>query len=75
MNSQDNTPTPRLPEPGYDRLKDVLRVIPISRSSWYAAVQDGRINQPIKLGKRTAAWSNHYINFLLSELDAGRRVL
>ena len=53
MNSQDNSPTLRLPEPGYARLKDVLKVIPVSRSSWYAAVQDGRINQPIKLGKRT----------------------
>ena len=75
MNSQDNSPTLRLPEPGYARLKDVLKVIPVSRSSWYAAVQDGRINQPIKLGKRAAAWPNHYINFLISELDAGRRVL
>ena len=74
MNNKTITPPPRLPEPGYARLKDVLRVIPISRSSWYAAVQDGRIQPPIKLGKRTAAWSNHYINFLLSELDAGRRV-
>ena len=75
MNNKTITPPPRLPEPGYARLKDVLRVIPISRSSWYAAVQDGRISKPIKLGKRTAAWPNHYINFLLSELDAGRRVL
>jgi prophage regulatory protein len=74
MNDKTITPSTRLPEPGYARLKDVLKVIPISRSSWYAAVQDGRIQQPIKLGKRTAAWSNHYINFLLSELDAGRRV-
>jgi prophage regulatory protein len=74
MNNKTINSPLRLPEPGYSRLNDVLKVIPISRSSWYTAVQDGRINQPIKLGARIIVWPNHYINFLISELDAGRRV-
>tara|TARA_R110002095_G_scaffold215215_1_gene208818 strand:+ start:1065 stop:1277 length:213 start_codon:yes stop_codon:yes gene_type:complete len=67
--------TPRLPEPGYSRLGQVLAVIPVSRSGWYAGIADGKIRPPTKLGERTAAWSNAYLNELLARLDAGERIL
>ncbi len=67
--------TSRLPEPGYSRIRDILHVIPVSRSRWYAAVSDGRIKPPTKLGERTAAWPNEYLNELLTRLEAGERIL
>lgn len=65
----------RLPVPGFSRVKEILAVFPISRSRWYAAVADGRIEPPTKLGERTAAWPNSYLNELLARLEAGERIL
>ncbi len=64
-----------LPVPGYSRLRDVLAVIPVSRSAWYAAIAKGRVLPATKLGARTAAWSNAYLNELLDRIEAGERVL
>ena len=44
------------------RLKQILGtkaapgIIPISKSSWWAGVKEGRFPQPTKLGKRTTVW-------------------
>jgi prophage regulatory protein len=38
------------------RLKEVLQVIPISRSAFYAGIKAGRFPPPVKLGERTSAW-------------------
>lgn len=38
------------------RLPEVLKIIPVSRSTWYAGVQAGRYPEPVKLGLRAAAW-------------------
>lgn len=51
---QDKTNT--LPDTGYIRVKEVLRYIPVSKSSWWAGVKSGRFPQPVKLGPRTTAW-------------------
>jgi len=34
----------------------VGRAIPISRSSWWKGVKEGRYPKPVKLGPRTTAW-------------------
>ncbi|MBK8959867.1 MAG: transcriptional regulator [Proteobacteria bacterium] len=65
----------RLPVPGYSRVRDILEVFPVSRSRWYAAIAEGRIAPPTKLGARTAAWPNVYLNELLTRLEAGERIL
>ena len=46
-----------LPTTGYLRLRQVLEIFPVSRSAWYRGIKEGRYPAPIKLGKRTAAWS------------------
>ena len=46
----------RLPEIGYIRVKEVLRYIPVSKSTWWAGVKSGRYPKPVKLGPRTTAW-------------------
>jgi len=38
------------------RLTQVLDIIPVSKSGWWAGVKEGRFPQPIKLGPRTTAW-------------------
>lgn len=55
-----------LPETGYVRLSQIVgnskadppipAIIPISRSTWWAGVKQGRFPQPVKLGPRTTAW-------------------
>lgn len=41
---------------GFLRIKQVLRLIPISKSNWWAGVKSGRYPQPTKLGERVTVW-------------------
>lgn len=45
-----------LPEVGFIRIKEVLKIFPIGRSTWWEGVKDGRFPKPVKLGERTTAW-------------------
>lgn len=57
--------TPSLPATGFLRITDIVgdprrpergRIIPVSRSTWWAGVKEGRFPKPVKLGPRTTAW-------------------
>lgn len=65
MNMQMN----ELPETGYVRLKTILAIFPMSASSWWAGVKDGRYPQPVKLGPRTTAWRVEDIRALLEHFN------
>lgn len=55
-----------LPQVGYIRLKEVLAIIPVSKSTWYKGIADGRYPKPTKvLGPRIAAWDVRDIRPLL----------
>ena len=55
-----------LPEVGYIRLKEILEIIPVSKSTWYKGIADGRYPKPTKrLGPRIAAWDIRDIRALL----------
>lgn len=55
-----------LPETGYLRLPEVLRFIPVSRSTWWAGVRSGRYPQPTRaLGQRITAWRAEHIRALI----------
>jgi hypothetical protein len=55
-----------LPETGLVRLPQIIGnpkadppippVIPVSKSTWWAGVKNGRFPKPVKLGPRTTAW-------------------
>jgi len=48
-----------LPETGFLRLKSILAPygpIPVSKSTWWAGVKDGRFPKPMKLGARVTVW-------------------
>ena len=51
------------------RLKQVLAIVPVSRSTWYSGVQTGRYPAPIKIGERCAAWRRSDIDRLVQELS------
>lgn len=58
----------RLPETGFIRLKEVLRLIPIGRTSWYAGLKTGKYPKPIYLGPRTSAYRVEDIQALISRM-------
>ena len=43
------------------RIDQVLKIVPICRSSIYMMIADGEFPAPKKLGKRAAAWSKKEI--------------
>jgi prophage regulatory protein len=51
------------------RLKDVLAVYPISRTSWYEGVKLGLYPQPLRLGKKTVAWNAQEIEAAINALN------
>jgi prophage regulatory protein len=57
-----------LPETGFLRLPQVLRVFPISKSSWWAGVKAGQYPKPVKLGPKTTAWRVEDIRTLIANL-------
>ena len=55
-----------LPQKGYIRLPAVLALIPVSKSTWWAGVREGRFPKPTKkFGPRIAAWDVKDISPLL----------
>ncbi len=62
------------PETGFVRLSQILAPngpIPVSKSSWWAGVKEGRFPQPQKLGPRTTVWRAEDIRALYDSEDAG----
>lgn len=55
-----------LPETGYLRLPQIIgnpkadppipAIIPVSKSTWWQGIKDGRFPQSVKLGPRTTVW-------------------
>ncbi len=67
-----------LPSTGYVRLLTIIgdpkaeppkpAVIPVSRSTWWQGVKDGRFPKPVKLGPRTTAWRVEDIRALIERM-------
>ncbi|WP_288901581.1 AlpA family phage regulatory protein [uncultured Sneathiella sp.] len=58
-----------LPEVGFVRLPDVLKVYPVSKSHWWAGVKDGRYPKPVKLGPKITAWRVEDIRELIASSE------
>jgi predicted DNA-binding transcriptional regulator AlpA len=62
FNSKNHSETPdRL-----IRLREVLEIIPVGRSSWWLGVRQGRYPKPIKLGPRTTCWRESEVRRLVN---------
>ncbi len=66
----------KLPAQGLLRLSQIIgnsrngspALIPISKSSWWAGVKQGKYPAPVKLGPRTTAWRIADIQQLIESL-------
>jgi prophage regulatory protein len=59
-----------LPEVGFVRLADVLRFIPVGRSTFWKRVKEGEYPQPVKLGKNSTAWRASDIRQLIEKIES-----
>ena len=53
---------------GFLRVKDIIAPngpIPVSRSTWWQGVKDGRFPKPLKLGERVTVWRTDDIRDLI----------
>jgi prophage regulatory protein len=48
--------TQSLPDTGFLKIKQVLKLIPVSPATWWAGVKSGRFPTSVKLGTRTTVW-------------------
>ncbi|AOI66341.1 MULTISPECIES: helix-turn-helix transcriptional regulator [Burkholderia] len=53
------------------RLPEVLKIIPVSRATWYEGIKTGRFPAQVKLGPRIAAWRRSDIDRLVASLNGG----
>ena len=58
-----------IPKTGFLRLPQVLSLIPISKSAWWAGCKTGRFPKPIKLGPRTTVWKVEDITALIESVN------
>ena len=56
---------------GLLRLKQVLKLIPVSAATWWRGVKSGCYPKPIKLGPRTTCWLASDIQALIDRLAQG----
>lgn len=61
---------PAFPQTGFLRISQILAPagpIPVSKSTWWAGVKDGRFPKPMKLGSRVTVWRAEDIRQLMAE--------
>ncbi|WP_313082927.1 AlpA family phage regulatory protein [Pulveribacter sp.] len=61
-------PPPADPELTLCRLPQVLTIIPVGRSTWWAGVKSGRFPQPLRLSARCSVWRLSDIRALVASL-------
>ncbi len=54
-----------LPDSGYIRLPDVLKVFPVSKSTFWAGIKTGKYPAGVKLSERVTAWRVEDIRALI----------
>jgi prophage regulatory protein len=57
-----------LPDTGFLRLSSIIAPrgpIPVSKSTWWAGIKDGRFPKPVKLGARITVWRVEDIRSLI----------
>lgn len=58
-----------LSDTGFIRLSQILKLIPIGKSTWWAGVKSGKFPKAIKLGEHTTAWRVEEIRNLISRYE------
>jgi len=60
----------RLPQIVGDKKRGIPPLVPVSRSTWWAGVKDGRFPKPVRIGERCVAWRARDIEALIEHLGA-----
>ena len=60
-----------LPETGFIHLPEILKIFPVSKSTWWAGIKSGRFPRGIKLGPRVTAWRVEDIRALIQNPAGG----
>lgn len=56
---------------GLFRVDQVLKYVPVSRSTWWAGVKVGKYPQPVKLSERVTCWRASDIKELIEKAGGG----
>jgi len=62
MNTTQSEPRDR-----FLRLEEVLKIIPVSKTTWWSGVKSRKFPQSIKLTARTTVWSELEIHAFIDE--------
>jgi prophage regulatory protein len=65
MHTEDASKEPAIAHSRLLRLPEVLKLYPVSKSSWYAGMAEGRYPAAVKLSKRSVAWRQSDIEALI----------
>jgi predicted DNA-binding transcriptional regulator AlpA len=60
-----------LPDAVFVRLSTILKLIPISKSTWLSGVKSGYFPKPVRLGKKITAWRVKDIRKLINGNETG----
>lgn len=58
-----------LNEASFLRLAQILKLIPVGKTTWWNGVKSGRFPKPVKLGERITAWRAEDIKTLISSFS------
>jgi len=58
-----------IPEFGFLRLNDVLRIIPVSKTTWYNGIRSGRFPKGIRLSQNIVVWRVEDIKNLVKKIE------
>ena len=59
-----------VPNEGFLRLPEVLKIIPVSKSTWWNGIRQGRFPKPVDLGTRMRAWRVDDIRNLVAQFNS-----
>ena len=58
--------------PAFYRLRDVVRITALSRSTIYRRISEGRFPTPVHLGGRASAWSSEALRQWIADPESYR---
>ena len=62
-----------LPETGFLRLPEILKVIPVGRTTWWEGCKAGKFPKGIKLSARITVWRAEDIRDLVQQIGGGAK--
>lgn len=54
---------------GFMRIQEVLRYVPIGKSTWWKGIKEGKFPKGRKIGPKTTVWSKKDILGLLQKIE------